>query len=133
VIPEVMMNKRIGAAFAFLASLICASPAFAINPNASGPNGMPSRADIQSGTKGLWMWCEVSPDGHQWRARATNTLARDYQCDFKCVLRTEKGPASHMACSPRVPSGARDEIVCGGPARGKTWIGIAEAGAHSCR
>jgi hypothetical protein len=101
--------------------------------NASGPNGMPARSQARSGQKRLWMWCDISADGHQWRALATNTLGRDYKCDFKCMLRTEKGPSSRMACSPRVPAGAKDLVVCGGPAHGKTWTGIADAGAHSCR
>ena len=127
------MSKSISVAFALLATLVCASPALAINPNASGPNGMPTRSQARSDAKGLWMWCDVSADGNQWRALAINTLDRDYKCDFKCMLRTEKGPASHIACSARVPAGAKDLIVCGGPSHGKTWTGVDEAGAHSCR
>lgn len=127
------MNKRMSVAFVFLASLICAGPALARNLNASGPNGMPTRAQLDSGVKGVWMWCGVSADGREWRALATNTTDRGYRCDFKCLLRAEKGPASHMACSPQVPAGAKDAVVCGGPSRGKTWAGIAENGAHSCR
>ena len=126
------MRKTIGVAFVSLA-IVCASAALALEPNASGPNGRPTHAQAQSGAKGLWMWCDVSADGRQWRALATNTMNGDYKCDFKCTLQTEKGPASRMACSPRVPAGARDLIVCGGPSHGKTWTGLAGAGAHSCR
>lgn len=127
------MRKSISVAFALAAALVCASPALATSVSASGPNGMPTRAQVRSGAKGLWMWCDVFADGHQWRALATSTLDRDYKCDFKCTLRTAKGPASHMACSPGVPAGAKDVVVCGGPAHGKTWVGLADAGAHSCR
>ena len=124
------MNKRVSAVSLMLAALLCAAPAFA--NGASGPNGRPTRAQIES-AKGLWMWCDVSKDGRKWRVLATNTMGSAYKCDFKCTLRTAKGPASRMACSANVPVAARDMLVCGGRSHGHNWTGIADAGAHSCR